>query len=55
MSGKVPKSITLITIPNGAHHVDLMFSSPHDTPDIKRARVIEKKEIKKWVDQFYAM
>jgi lysosomal Pro-X carboxypeptidase len=42
-------SITSVWIPNGAHHIDLMFSHPDDTADIKAARVLELAQIRKWI------
>jgi lysosomal Pro-X carboxypeptidase len=43
--------IVPITIPNGAHHVDLMFSHPDDTPDIKEARATILSHVHQWVMQ----
>lgn len=42
------KSIWSIIIPNGAHHVDLMFKTEQDTPDLKIARDFEVERIKEW-------
>ena len=33
----------------GAHHVDLMFSHPDDTPDIVEARLVELAAIRSWI------
>jgi lysosomal Pro-X carboxypeptidase len=44
-------SVAVVAIPNGAHHVDLMFSNEKDTADIKKARVEEVAHITKWVKQ----
>lgn len=49
----VHPSVVSIVIPNGGHHTDLMFSHPMDTPDIKKARELEKKHIKKWILEAY--
>ncbi len=38
----------------GAHHVDLMFSHPGDTPDIKQARVVELQHIRRWTAEHEA-
>ena len=45
-----------IVIPNGAHHIDLMFTDPADKdyPDIPAARDFERGEMKKWVMETYA-
>ena len=46
-------SVLAILIPNGAHHIDLMFSDPEDThyPDIGWARDFERTQIKRWVTE----
>lgn len=44
-------SVVIVKIPNGGHHVDLMFSNKDDTPDITRARVVELEQIKSWIKQ----
>jgi len=38
-----------IVIPNGGHHVDLMFSHEDDTEDIKKVREIELEAIRRWI------
>ena len=43
------QSVYSIIIPNGAHHVDLFFSNPGDTADIKLARSFEIAKIKEWI------
>jgi lysosomal Pro-X carboxypeptidase len=50
----ISESLIAVQIPNGAHHIDLMFSNPLDTPDIKAARATELAEIRKWVVQVAA-
>ena len=42
-------SVVTIQIPNGGHHVDLMFTDQDDTPDIKRARATELEQIALWI------
>eukprot|EP00929_Paragymnodinium_shiwhaense_P013284 TRINITY_DN121148_c0_g1_i1.p1 TRINITY_DN121148_c0_g1~~TRINITY_DN121148_c0_g1_i1.p1 ORF type:complete len:665 (-),score=116.57 TRINITY_DN121148_c0_g1_i1:31-2025(-) len=37
----------------GAHHLDLMFSDPRDPPCAKKAREIEEKMIRQWVQEAY--
>ena len=46
-------SVLAILIPNGAHHIDLMFSDPADAayPDIAWARGFERGQMKKWVKE----
>ena len=47
----VSASLTAVLIPNGAHHVDLMFSDPADTLDIVAAREEELRIIRRWIAQ----
>jgi len=44
-------TIIALVIPNGAHHIDLMFTDPADAayPDIAAARATELREIRRWV------
>eukprot|EP00039_Didymoeca_costata_P025680 m.14105 g.14105 ORF g.14105 m.14105 type:complete len:555 (+) comp4990_c0_seq1:93-1757(+) len=51
----VSESVLSIIIPNGGHHVDLMFSDPRDEPYpyIALARNLEKAQMQKWVKQAY--
>ena len=41
--------LLVLVLPNGAHHVDLMFSNPGDTSDITEARVTTMARVKEWV------
>ena len=43
------RSVWSIDLPSGAHHVDLMFSTPEDPPDLLVARRFEIDRIKEWV------
>ena len=43
------RSIWSIDIFNGAHHVDLMFTTSADTPDLTAARAFELARIKEWI------
>ena len=43
------RSIWSIDIFNGAHHVDLMFTTSMDTPDLTAARAFELARIKEWI------
>jgi len=47
--------VVLAKIDEGAHHNDLMFSSKNDPTSVKRARLLEVKEIQRWVDEARAM
>ena len=49
----VSDSLVAVQIPNGAHHIDLMFSTDEDAkyPDIIAARALEVAEMRKWVAQ----
>ncbi|GAX77115.1 hypothetical protein CEUSTIGMA_g4561.t1 [Chlamydomonas eustigma] len=44
-------TITVVNIPNGAHHVDLMFSHKDDTTDIIDARGVELHAMRTWIQQ----
>ena len=48
----VSDSVISVYIPEGAHHLDLMFSTPEDPPSVKRARKIQMDNIKKWIAQY---
>jgi hypothetical protein len=47
----VSETVVAVFIPEGAHHLDLMFSHPDDPPSVREARLIEKQHIRKWVDE----
>lgn len=47
-------SVVAVRVPEGAHHLDLMFSHPLDTRGVRRARETELWHIQKWIDEFYA-
>ena len=44
-------SVVAVVIPEGAHHLDLMFSHPLDPPSVKQARDTERFMIRQWIDQ----
>ncbi|CAH0489467.1 unnamed protein product [Peronospora farinosa] len=46
--------VTIVTIAEGAHHLDLFFSHPKDPPSVISARKIEIKMIHDWIDEFVA-
>lgn len=43
-----------ILIHNGAHHLDLRFSSPNDPPSVVNARKLEAQYLLKWMREWYA-
>lgn len=43
--------LVAVIIPEGAHHLDLMFSNPLDPPSVREARALEERYITKWVAQ----
>jgi len=45
----VSESLEAFVIPNGAHHLDLMFSNPSDPADVVQARERELAAIKRWI------
>lgn len=47
--------ITIIIIPDAAHHLDLRAAHPNDPGSVQSARNIERTEIKKWlsINEFY--
>ncbi|XP_020373927.2 lysosomal Pro-X carboxypeptidase isoform X2 [Rhincodon typus] len=54
-SGGVTKSISdtliAILIPEGAHHLDLRLSNKEDPVSVQKARTLEVKYFKKWIEQ----
>jgi len=48
----ISDTVLAVLIPNGAHHIDLMFTSPEDKnyPDVLWARAFERAQIQKWID-----
>ena len=47
----IGRSVIALVIPEGAHHLDLRGADPKDPPSVIKARQIEAKFIKKWIDQ----
>eukprot|EP00043_Microstomoeca_roanoka_P020441 m.249570 g.249570 ORF g.249570 m.249570 type:complete len:554 (+) comp17167_c0_seq1:4290-5951(+) len=45
----ISDSVFALFIPNGAHHLDLMFSDPADPDDVKVARSFELEQISRWI------
>eukprot|EP01006_Ploeotia_vitrea_P028077 TRINITY_DN60828_c0_g2_i1.p1 TRINITY_DN60828_c0_g2~~TRINITY_DN60828_c0_g2_i1.p1 ORF type:complete len:542 (-),score=53.79 TRINITY_DN60828_c0_g2_i1:89-1483(-) len=50
----ISSTATAVVLRWGGHHVDLMFSHPGDTQDIKDARQHEMNQIQAWVDNYRA-
>ena len=50
MLHNLSSTVTAVIIPDGAHHLDLMFSHPLDPPTVKQARAIERASIQQWID-----
>ena len=42
-------SLLAIMIPDGGHHLDLMFSHPSDPPTVRAARAFELANIRRWI------
>eukprot|EP00892_Ulva_mutabilis_P001558 jgi/Ulvmu1/11402/UM075_0064.1 len=47
-------TVKAVIIPNGAHHLDLMFSHENDPDTVKAAREEELDSIRDWIDDFHA-
>ena len=41
-------TVKAVVLDHGAHHLDLMFSNPGDTPDVLNARKVELEQIHAW-------
>jgi lysosomal Pro-X carboxypeptidase len=44
-------TVATVMIPDVGHHIDLMFSDPKDTPEVRAARALELKHIRSWINQ----
>ena len=42
-------SVVAVLIPEGAHHLDLMFSNPLDPPSVVAARDTQRAHMRAWV------
>lgn len=49
----ISDSLVAVFIPNGAHHLDFMFSHPQDPEDVIAARKIEIKFISRWIQEYH--
>lgn len=45
----VSDSVVAVIIPDGGHHVDVMYSRPDDSQDLKAARHTIMQHVKRWV------
>ena len=46
-------SLVAVIIPEGAHHIDLMFSNELDPPSVKQARAFQLDNIRKWIAEVH--
>ncbi|OQS04626.1 lysosomal Pro-X carboxypeptidase [Thraustotheca clavata] len=44
-------TLIAVEIDGGAHHLDLMFSNPLDPPSVTKARKIEMKHVRRWIQE----
>ena len=44
-------NVTTVIIPDMGHHIDLMFSDPHDTQAVRETRDMEVKHIARWIEE----
>ena len=54
VTSTVSRSVIAVTIPEGAHHLDLFFEHPDDPGSVRAARSMERREMRRWVDRAYA-
>jgi len=47
----ISNSVLAFIIPNGAHHLDLMWSNPADPQDVISVRAMEENQIRNWIIQ----
>lgn len=47
----VSDSVVAIVIPEGAHHLDLMFSNAMDPPSVTAARNLERQYMHMWIEE----
>uniref|UniRef100_A0A1A8UG38 Lysosomal Pro-X carboxypeptidase n=1 Tax=Nothobranchius furzeri TaxID=105023 RepID=A0A1A8UG38_NOTFU len=51
VTGNITHSLVSIVIPDGAHHLDLRYSTDLDPPSVRAARALELKYFQKWIKQ----
>lgn len=49
MLANLSGSVVALTIPEGAHHLDLMFSNKLDPPSVVAVRQAQKAHINRWL------
>ncbi len=49
VTANISASVHAVLIPNGAHHLDLMFADPRDPPDVLAARAFEVEQMRQWI------
>ena len=42
-------TLVAVEVPQGAHHLDLMFSDPRDPAPVRAARVAEERFLREWL------
>ncbi|XP_004075329.1 lysosomal Pro-X carboxypeptidase [Oryzias latipes] len=47
----ITESLVSIMIPDGAHHLDLRYSTDLDPPSVRAARALELKFFQEWIDK----
>ena len=47
----VSDSVVAVTVLEGAHHLDLMFSHPSDSASLRAARQLEIRNVRRWIRQ----
>jgi len=47
-------SVAVVLIPEGGHHVDLFFENEADPPSVKEAREVERRAMRRWVEEVRA-
>ncbi|BDA40679.1 Lysosomal Pro-X carboxypeptidase [Coccomyxa sp. Obi] len=50
----ISDSLVAIVIPEGAHHLDFMFSHPLDPPSVLAARATQRHHMRRWIAQVAA-
>jgi len=53
LASKPDQGIIAITIPNGAHHLDLRATNIADPVDVISARALELTTIYEWINNFH--
>ena len=48
------ESVKIVLIGEGGHHVDLFFENEADPPSVKSAREVERREMRRWVEEVRA-